>query len=78
MVSDFIEEYNGYLHLTPEEFEVAKPNHLSLTRHQACSYLEYGKNKEGYWTSEKFMAQIEHAVMFAEIRYPQDKGYRLV
>ena len=78
MVSDFIEEHNGYLRLTAEEFEEAKGNYPSLTRHQARAYLEYGENKEGYWTSEKFMAQIEHAATIAEIKYPRDEGSRLV
>ena len=39
MVSDFIEEHNGYLRLTAEEFEAAKGNYPSLTRHQARGYL---------------------------------------
>ena len=70
MVSDFVEEHNGYFRLTAEEFEAAKGNYPSLTRHQARAYLEYGENNEGYWTSEKFMAQIEHAATIAEIKYP--------
>ena len=41
-------------------------------------YLEYGENKEGYWTSEKFMAQIEVAATIAEVKYPREEGYRLV
>ena len=34
---------------------------------------EYGENKEGI-----FMAQIEDAVKIAEVKYPHEKGYRLV
>ena len=33
---------------------------------------------EGYWTSEKFMAQIQVAAKTAEVKYPRDKGYRIV
>ena len=34
--------------------------------------LEYGADKEGYWTSEKFMVNIEVA-RIAEFQYPSDK-----
>ena len=52
-------------------------SHPRLQR-QARTFLEYGENKEGYWTSERFMAQIESAVQIADIKYPREKGYRLV
>lgn len=42
MVSDFIEEHNGYLCLTAE-LEAAMRNYPS---YQARLYLEYGENKE--------------------------------
>lgn len=35
--------------------------------------LEYGADKEGYWTSEKFMVNIEVAARIAEFKYPSDK-----
>ena len=77
MVSDFIEEHNGYLRLTDEEFEEAKKSNPRLKK-QARAFLEYGENKEGYWTSEKFMSQIDDAATIAETKYPREKGYRLV
>ena len=49
-----------------------------LVLEYARKCLEYGGNKEGYWTSEKFIAQIEDAAKIAEVKYPCDKGYRLV
>ena len=52
MVSDFIDERNGYLRLTDDEFEIAKATHPSLRR-QAREFLEYGKEHEGYWTAER-------------------------
>jgi len=76
MVSDFIEEHNGYLRLTEEEFSVASRHHRGLRR-QAREFLEYGKEHEGYWTAEKFLTQLKTAATLAEIKYPQDKGYRL-
>ena len=30
--------------------------------------LEYGESKEGYWTRNKFMKQMETAVMIAEVK----------
>ena len=77
MVSDFIDEHNGYLRLCDEEYERSKTCHPGIKIY-ARKYLEYGENKEGYWTSEKFMAQIEDAAKIAEVKYSRDKGYRLV
>ena len=40
--------------------------------------LEYGERKEGYWTSDKFMTQIEKAAKIAEAKYTKDDGWRVV
>ena len=77
MVSDFIDEHNGYLRLTDEKYEQSKQAYPGLKKY-ARSYLEYGENKEGYWTSERFMAQIVVVAKIAEIKYPRDQGYRLM
>ena len=77
MVSDFTEEHNGYLQLTDQEFEEAKKSNPRLKK-QARAFLEYGENKEGYWTSERFMSQIDDATTITEIKYPREKGYCLV
>ena len=74
MVSDFIDEHNGYLRLCDEEYERSNTCHPGIKIY-ARKYLEYGENKEGYWTSEKCMAQIEDAAKIAEVKYPRDKGY---
>jgi len=68
MVSDFIEEHNGYLRFQ---------KYPDLKR-QARSFLEYGENKEGYWTSDKFLAHIKEAVQIVDVKYPREKGYRIV
>ena len=34
--------------------------------------------KEGYWTSEKFMNQIKHAVKIAKVKHPKDEEWRVV
>ncbi len=77
MVSDFIEEKNGYLALTMEEYERAKLTDPTI-RLQAREFLKYGESKEGYWTSDKFMKQMEMAVKVAEFKYPKDAGWKHV
>ena len=49
MVSDFIEERGGYLHLTDDEFERAKQTDPTIRKY-ARQLLEYGEAREGYWT----------------------------
>ena len=73
MVSDFIDERNGYLQLTEEEYqkELKTDSNAKLV---AREFLEYGEAREGYWTSDKFMHQIEKAYKIAEIKYPSSKG----
>ena len=54
MVSDFIDEKNGYLALTQEEYDRAKIEDPKAKMY-ARQLLEYGESKEGYWTSDKFV-----------------------
>ena len=77
MVSDFIEENNGYLALTQAEYEEAKKSNPSAKMY-ARQLLKFGKNKEGYWTSDKFISQIHSAVEIANIKYPKSSGYKIV
>ena len=62
MVSDFIEEKDGFLRVIDEAGNV----------NEARVLFEYGKNHEGYWTSHHFMHQIENAVKVAEAKYPKE------
>lgn len=69
MVSDFIDQHNGYLKLTDAEFAAAR----RADRHAVQSarvLLEYGVEREGYWTSEKFMANVKNAMKIAKFKYP--------
>ena len=77
MVSDFIDEHNGFLALSDAEYEVAKSNDPK-TRKYARQFLEYGENKEGYRTHDKFVAQMKRAVIVAELKYPKEEGWRHV
>ena len=71
MVSDFIEQHSGFLRLTDSELDVARERDPEFLK-SARVLLEYGADKEGYWTSEKFMANIESAAQIAEFKYPSD------
>ena len=75
MISDFIDNHNGFLALTDAEYESAKVSYPNIKKY-ARDFLEYGENKEGYWNLSRFMAQIQRAVQIAEIKYPKDQGWR--
>ena len=77
MVSDFVDEKSGYLVLTDDEFQKASAENKALWKEARC-LLEYGESREGYWTSEKFMIQIEHAYEIADVKYPKGEGWKVV
>ena len=77
MVSNFIDEHNGFLSFTDEEYERAKQLNPSAKKY-ARQFLEYGENKEGYWTRDKFITQMKNAVEMAELKYPKEEGWRHV
>ena len=77
MVSDFVDERSGYLSLTDEEFDKASQTNPDIVKQARCLLL-YGESKEGYWTNEKFMEQMKHAVAIAKIRYPKEEGWKVV
>ena len=72
MVSDFIDEHSGYLHLMEEEYEHAKEKDSTIHKY-ARQLLEYGEVREGYWTSENFVTQLKEASKIAEAKYPTGK-----
>ena len=72
MVSDFIEEYSGYISLASDELDTARmldPNFPQKAR----ELFEYRAAREGYWTGEKFMLQLEKAFKIAEFKYNPDE-----
>ena len=71
MVSDFVEEHGGYLQLTDGEFEEAKQLFLNIEQN-ARQLLEYGADKEGYWTGDRFMKQVEIAANIADFKYERN------
>ena len=72
MVSDFIDQHLGYLRLTEAEQSLATAADPSFPL-EARALLEYGAEREGYWTGEKFMKNVEDAARIAEFKYPNDK-----
>ena len=77
MVSDFVDEKIGYLALPDDEFERASATNRALWKEARC-LLEYGESREGYWTGEKFMIQMEHACEIADVKYPRDQGWKIM
>ena len=77
MVSDFIDKHNVFLALSDDEYQAAKQSNPQI-RPYAREFLEYEESKEGYWTRDKFIAQMERAIEIAEIKYPKDEGWRHV
>lgn len=69
MVSEFIDEHNGFLKLSDEEFEDASTEHPGLWK-EARFILKFGIAAEGQWNNEKCMHQVRQAVTIAEIKYP--------
>ena len=72
MVSDFIDEHNGFLALTDVEYEQGKQTYPDLQQ-QARKLLKYGAEFEGYWNSNKFLEQVEAAIKIAKVKYPCDQ-----
>ena len=69
MVSDFIEERDGYCALSDSMFQNWFEVELTIEK-SARVFFEYGKAKEGYWNNDLFMAQIDKAFKIAEAKYP--------
>ena len=75
MVSDFVDEPNGFLALSDAEYESAKISNPHIRKY-VRAFLEYRESKEGYWTRDKFIAQMEKNIIIAEIKYPKINGWQ--
>ena len=60
MVSDFVDEYDGYLRLPDEQFACAKEDNPSIVQSARVAF-EYGSECGGYGTGERFMTQMKTA-----------------
>lgn len=72
MVSDFVDEHSGYLAFTPEEHRLTKATLPSIAK-SARVLFEYGADKEGYRTGDRFMANAKNACDIAEFKYDPAK-----
>ena len=68
MVSEFIEEKDGYLALSKSS------RSLPLQFWRLVSI----ETREGYWNSDRFMEQVGKAVKIADVKYPPSQGYHHV
>ena len=58
IVLDLIDETDGFKALTKAQYDEVKVSNPSIKKY-ACEFLEYGKIREGYWTRDRFAAQLE-------------------
>lgn len=70
-VSNFVDEFNGLLSLTTEEFERSKLEYPDL-KQRAHVVFKYGVEGEGYWNSDKFMAQVADVIKTVKVKYPSE------
>ena len=75
MVSDFVDNRNGFLAFTEDEYSEVKKSDPDLPKY-ARVFLEYGEAREGYWTGDRFVAQMRKAIRIAELKYPKKDGWR--
>ena len=68
MVSDFIEEHDGFLILSDQLLEQAKAANPDI-KHHVHVVFEYGSERGGCWTGDRFMAQMKTACDIAEFKY---------
>ena len=72
MVSDFVDQHSGFLKLSDEEHALACAVDAKFPK-SARVLLEYGADKQGYWTGEKFMENVKDAVRIAKFKYDSNK-----
>jgi len=69
MVSDFIDEYCGFLQLSSEEHELAELRDPGILK-EARVIFKFGAQGDSYWNNEHFIAQLRNAIKIAEFKYP--------
>lgn len=76
MVTDFVDEINGYLSLSEAEIERRNETDPSIPLF-ARETLEIGKENEGYFNADKFCLQVAKAARIAAFKYPLEE-YNIV
>ena len=72
MVSDFIISHDGFLGLSDDALVSVRQTNPDCPA-SGHALLEYGRDKEGYWMSEKFMNHLKSATGVANFKCPLDK-----
>lgn len=70
MISDFLEEYGGFLSLTDKELQCARQLDPNFPRAARETFI-FGENYDGYWTCELLLANLQKAVAIAMFKYPR-------
>jgi len=71
MVSGFITEEKGFLRLTDAEYAgYKKDNPLGTMKQSGVTYLEIGKNQDGYWTNDSFKKSLLENIEIGEYMFP--------
>ena len=72
-----VSEQDSYLKFSDQEFTIGRTIFPGLKQHaRAC--IQYGENKDGYWTSDRFMEQLEYSARIAEYKYPRSDGFKVL
>lgn len=69
MIADFIDEHEGYLRLSDDQYRHASMVNPDIAQ-SARVLLEYGAERDGYFTGDRFLQQMERACDIAEFKYP--------
>ena len=69
MISDFVDEHNGYLRLSDEDFARYSKEDPSL-KQTARQQIIIGHGNEGYWTNNHFLENVKDAMKIASLLYP--------
>lgn len=69
MISDFVDEHNGFLKLSDEDFARYQQRDPSLQQ-SARKQLVIRHGNEGYWTNEPFLKNVKDAMKIAALKYP--------
>lgn len=69
MISDFIDEHEGFLKLSDEGFARYHQRDPSL-KQSTWKQLVTGQGNEGYWTNDHFLENVKDAMKIAALKYP--------
>ena len=72
MVSDFIDEFGGFLALTEEEVKRRDEEDPTVPL-LAREVIEVGAQHDGYYDSDKFCRQVAKAARIAAFKYPPER-----